>query len=63
MRDMQKHDNNTIGKTNQSPLPWGGVGGGSLGHFLNRSLIPSMSKERVKRRVWSSGLLCAVEMT
>ena len=32
-------------------------------HFLNKSLIPSMSKPSVKRSVWSSGLLLAVAMT
>ncbi len=46
----------------------GGVGGvGVMGimhfYFLKRSLMPSMSKARVKRSVWSRGFDCAVEMT
>ena len=32
-------------------------------HRLNRSLMPSISKASVKRRVWSRGLERAVEMT
>jgi hypothetical protein len=31
--------------------------------LLNKSLIPSISNVREKRRVWSSGLLFAVAMT
>lgn len=32
-------------------------------YLLKRSFMPSMSKLRVKRRVWSSGLLLAVAIT
>ena len=32
-------------------------------YLLNKSLMPSMSNDRVKRSVWSSGLLFAVAMT
>lgn len=32
-------------------------------HLRNRSFIPSMSNASEKRSVWSSGLLCAVDMT
>lgn len=32
-------------------------------YLLNRSLMPSMSKLRVNRSVWSNGLLLAVAMT
>ena len=32
-------------------------------YLLNRSFMPSMSKLRVKRSVWSSGLLLAVAIT
>ena len=32
-------------------------------YLLNRSFSPSISNDRVKRRVWSSGLLLAVATT
>ena len=52
---------NNKGNLNSPPLPSGGVGGGY--YLLNKSLMPSMSNDRVKRSVWSSGLLFAVAMT
>ena len=40
-----------------------GRGWGWVNYLLNKSLMPSMSNDRVKRNVWSRGLLFAVAMT
>ena len=45
----------------ESPLLGRGKGEVSL-YLPNISRMPSISNDRVKRKVWSNGLLCAVDI-
>lgn len=65
LKGLSEKDYNT--KFHEKEKPSAGISyfltEGFYVYRLNKSFMPSISKARVKRRVWSRGLLWAVEMT